>query len=100
VRRTKDRLELSRRPEVKESFLAFAVGIQARVEAALRRPHLSKRKADGFLGDPAERRNARQLPSVEVDAKERGVVVEHFFEMRPEPVGVDGVPVETAAKLV
>ena len=37
---------------------------------------------------------------VEVEARQEGVVIEHLLKVGHQPVGVGGVPVETAANLI
>ena len=37
---------------------------------------------------------------VEIESRQQGVVIEHFLEMRDQPVGVGGVARESAGDLV
>src|SRR5205085_724164 len=76
------RLELRRRPEIEAAFLALAIGVEAGVEGAFRRGHLSKHERQRVLGDTSKRRVMRQLPGIEIGARQQGVVVEHLLEVR------------------
>ena len=88
------------RPHVEPAFMAFAVGIQRRIETALRRAHFAQQPADDALCGVLEQGFAGQCPGVGIQVQQRAVVVEHFFEVRDEPLLVDGVATESAAELI
>ncbi len=92
--------DLLRRPDVEAALLALGVGVERRVEAALRPPHLAQRPVERLVADPAVALVAEDLPAVQVGAGEQRVVVEHLLEVGDEPGGVDRVAGEAAAELV
>ena len=93
-------LELLRRPDVEAPLLAFGVGVQRAVEAALGTAHLAQRPVQRALRHLAHALLAGDLPAVQVGAREQRVVVEHLLEVGDAPGGVDAVAVEAAADLV
>jgi len=82
------------------AFVAFAVGVFCGVPAAVLVGHVALDVAGDAAGGVHEGGVAANEPGVEVEVEELGVVVEHFFEMRDEPLGVDGVAGEAAADVV
>ncbi len=100
VGNAQDFRQLLRRPDKELTLDAFAVGVLSGIEAALRVGHFAQHIIEGFLGNAAVEGPAGKLPSVEIEAGEQGVVVEHFLEMRHQPVGIGGVAVKAAANLV
>ena len=95
-----DARDLGGRPDEVPAFLAFAVGVGGGVEAALGIPHVAQQVVERLLGDAPEPRLAGHLEGLEIEPGQLSVVVEHFLEMRHEPVGIDRVAVEAAADLV
>ena len=87
-------------PDVELALLALGVGVERGVEAALGAAHLAERPVERLLGHGPEQRVARDLPAVQVRARQQRVVVEHLLEVGDEPVGVDRVAREAAADLV
>src|SRR5437879_4379968 len=96
---TKLSVELLRRPHVEAALFAFAVGVEAGVEATIRRRHLALDEGKRFFSDPSKGRFLGQLPGIEIGAGEERVVVEHLFEVRDKPALVDAVAVKAAAGL-
>ena len=92
--------DLLRRPDVEAALLALGVGVERRVEAALRPAHLAQRPVERLLADAAVALVPERLPAVQVGAGEQRVVVEHLLEVGDEPGGVDRVAPEAAAELV
>ena len=88
------------RPDEELAFFSLAVGVLRGVEAAGRAGHLPHDVVQDLLGDGAVERLAGHLPSVQVDAGQLGVVVEHLLEMRRQPVIVHRIAMESAAELV
>ena len=92
--------DLVRGPEVEAALLALGVGVERRVEAALRPAHLAQRPVERVGADPAPALVPQRLPAVQVGAGQQGVVVEHLLEVGYEPRFVDRVAGEAAADLV
>ena len=88
------------RPDVELALDPLGVGVERRAEAALGPAHLGERPVERLAGHRPEQRLARDLPAVQVGAREQGVVVEHLLEVGDEPVRVDRVAREAAADLV
>ena len=88
------------RPDVELALFAFAVGVEAREEAAIRRAHLPGHPADDAVRHVREPRVAGRPREVGIEREQRTVVVEHLFEMRNRPLGVDAVAAEAAAQLI
>ncbi len=89
-------------PDVELSLFAFAVGVQARVEAAVRGAHLPPEKVDGFSDRPDQRPVAATAaaPGLRVDPQQLTLVVEHLFEVGNAPMRVDRVAVKPASDVV
>ena len=96
--RVEHRLHLIRRPDVELAFLVLAVGVEARIEASLGRAHFAhaaSRRCPRVRARSAA--FAGCAPRIGVKRQQRRVVVEHLFEMRNRPLGVDAVAAEAAA---
>ena len=94
------RAHLLARPDVELALLAVAVGVEARVERAIRRTHLAGHPADDAARHVREARFAGHPREVRVQRQQRPVVVEHLLEVRNRPLGIDAVAAEAAAELV
>ena len=94
------RPHLVRRPDVELALLALRVGVVGRVEAALGPAHLAQQPVERLFADPPVALVAEHLPTVQVGAREQGVVVEHLLEVGDEPGRVDRVAGEAPADLV
>ena len=92
--------EVFERPAMEFTFVAFAVGVFCGIPAAVLVGHVALDVAGDAAGGVHEGGVAASESGVEVEFEELGVVVEHFFEMRDEPLGVDGVTGEAAADVV
>ena len=88
------------RPDVELALLAIAVGVEARKECAVLRAHLARQPADDAVRDLRVARITGHSREVGVERNERPVVVEHLFEMRNRPLGVDAVPAEASTELI
>ena len=62
--------------------------------------HFQAHVIEGFLGHPAIERIAGVLPCVKVNSGELCIVVQHFLEVRHEPLIIDGISGEAAANLI
>src|SRR5438552_6889804 len=98
--RRQQRANFIGRPYIKLSLFAFAVGVEARPERAIRRAHLAYEPADDGARNGAERRLARCASQIGVERDERPVVVEHLLEMWNRPFGVNAVAAETTAEMI
>src|SRR5439155_26846215 len=98
--RPQQRANFIGRPYIKLSLFAFAVGVEARPERAIRRAHLAYEPADDGARNVAERRLARCASQIGVERDERPVVVEHLLEMWNRPFGVNAVAAETTAEMI
>ncbi len=100
VGRIQNRPDFIRRPDVELALFAFAIGILGGMERAVVGGHFAQdviqRRADGAgkIGPTCD------AVSVEIEAGELGIVVEHLLEMRNKPDFVDRVSVEPTADLV
>src|SRR6266403_4477080 len=78
----------------------LAVRILGRKETALLRGHVAPDVIERIARDLFEERFASDLERIEIRGGELGLIVEHFFEMRDVPVGIDGIAVEPAAQMI
>src|SRR6266480_5867213 len=78
----------------------FAVGIFGGKKAAVLRGHVAADVIENVTGDGFEERVARNLKRFQISDGQLRLVVEHFFEMRNVPIGVDGIAMETAADVI
>ena len=78
----------------------LAVGVDTGIEGALGRAHVAQHPRH----DPSRRVReydlAGRAPGIRIKREKRRVVVEHLFEVRDRPFGIDAVAAETAAELV
>ena len=88
------------RPAIEFAFLAFAVGVFSGIESAFRMRHIAQHVADDVARDVGKPRVATGQIGVEIEVHQLRVVIEHFFEMRHEPLSIDRVTMEAAADLV
>ena len=100
VRGRQKRPHLIRGPHVELALLALAVGVEARVEAAVRRAHLARKPGDDAARDLGVARVAGDAREVGVESEERPVVVEHLLEVRDRPLSIGAVAAEAARQLV
>ena len=92
--------QFGRRPHEKLALHALAVGILRRVESAGRVGHFPQRIVQRLLGNAAVEGVGGNLPGVQVQAGQQGVVVQHLFKVRHQPVAIGGIAVKAAANLV
>ena len=92
--------ELAGIPHVVASFVAFAVRVERREEATVRRRHLACDPANGLARDAFDLVGARGLPEIGAETHEECVVVEHLLEVGHEPLGVHAVARESSAHLI
>ena len=78
----------------------LAVGVQARIERAVRRAHFALHPSGDAAGDVGMTAPAGVPGEVGIQREQRPVVVEHLLEMRNRPERVDAVAREPAAKLI
>src|SRR5947209_3059046 len=78
----------------------FAVGILSGKKAAALRGHVAADVIENVARDGFEKRIARNLKRFQIRDRQLRLVVEHFFEMRDVPIGVNGIAMETAAEVV
>jgi hypothetical protein len=93
-------LDLCRRPDVGRALLTVSVGVEARREAPVRGQQLALGEGERLLGHRAVAVASRELPGMDVDARQLGVVVEHLLEVRHQPGLVRAVTREAAAQVV
>ena len=90
-----------RRPHVELALMAFGVGVQARVKAAV--PASACRAAPNRRSHAATRREQRLAGGecgARILAQQLAVVVQHFLEVRNHPVAIHRIAGEAAAQLV
>jgi hypothetical protein len=87
-------------PDVELPLDALGVGVLGRAPAAAGGGEVAEDVVDGLLEHLAVAVEAGDLPGVEVDPGEEGLVVEHLLEVGDEPAVVDRVAGEAAAKVV
>src|SRR5260370_38905307 len=92
-------LDFLGRPDEELSFLALAVGILGRVEAALRTGHFAEHIFANLARDSEKLGLVQRASRVKVEPRQQRVVVEHFFEMRNQPSVVAAVTMEPAPHL-
>ena len=97
---TEHGVDLGLGPDVEFAFHVLAVGIEARIEAALRMGHLAVEPSDCFGDALRIKRLARFLPDQRQEACQLGIVVEHLFEMRREPARIGRIARKAAAEMV
>ena len=94
------RLHLLRSPNIELPFLAFAVGVLGAVEPAKRVGHVAEHVVERLADDAEVVFPLGLLPGVEITAGQHGIVVQHFLEVRHEPLGIDAIAMESAAEMV
>ena len=87
-------------PYVEPALLALGVGVEGGVEASAVMAQVTQHKADGLVQHLSEPGPAGQLPGVQVQPGEQGVVVQHLLEVGHDPLGVHRVAAEPAAQVV
>ena len=100
ARGPEDLADFGRRPEVVLSFHPFGIGVERRRVRALRGGHLPLEPGDDRERRLAIARLAESVRRVGINGEELSVVVEHLLEVRNEPLGVDGIAVESSTHLV
>ena len=93
-------LDLGGSPEEEFALDSLAVGILGAVEAAVLVEHLALEVGQSLADNAFVGGVAEDLEGVQVDAGERGVVVEHLLEVGDQPLYIDAVAREAAADLV
>ena len=96
----KDSIHFIGSPNEKFSFLALAVGILSRVEAALGMMHLAQQIARGFFNYRFKKRFAGDRVRVRINAEQLGIVIEHFFKMGHQPFRVHRIAMKAAAEMI
>lgn len=92
--------EFSPGPTIEFAFVALAIGVFGREEPAFGVGHVAKDIMEDIVGDEGEGMLPAGQVCFEVKLDELGVVVEHFFEVRDQPGGVDGIACEAAAEVI
>ena len=87
-------------PNIEFPFVAFAVGIERRIEAAFRRGHLTTDPFDGLDRDATNLSISCCLPQVCAESGEQRVVVQHLLEVWNQPLFIHRVTRESAADLI
>ena len=88
------------RPAVEFSLVPFTVGVFGGIEAALGMGHVAQDIAENVAHHFGVPRVAADEVGIQIELRELRVVVEHFLEVRHEPVRVHGVTREAAAELI
>src|SRR5882672_2433474 len=88
------------RPAVELAFVPFAVRIFGGIKAALGMGHVAQDVIEDVARALRMARLPSYQPSIEIQLRELGVVVEHLFEMRHKPFSIYGVAGEAAAELI
>src|SRR6202044_738490 len=78
-------------PDIETPLYALGVGVEGAVETSLRASHLAQDPLQGVDADVSQARVARCLPTVQICAREQGVVIEHLLKVGHRPGGVDAV---------
>src|SRR3569833_4782648 len=91
------RADFVRRPTINPAFLAFRVGVERGVLAAVRRLRLAYGPAWGLVDDAQQQWIVRDLQGPAVQREQCTIVVQHFFEMRNIPLRIDAVAEKAAA---
>src|SRR5665213_1247377 len=87
-------------PDVEAALFAFGVGIFCRGEAASWHAEVREHVPNGLGRDLSPPRIPGGQEGVEIQAGERGLVVEHLLEVRDRPGAVVVVPRKAAAEMV
>ena len=93
-------LDLGWRPDVELPFLALGICVERRVEAASGILHIAQHPGGRFARDASVQRLACRRMRFAIEREQRGIVVEHFLEVRYAPIAIDGVAKETTSELV
>ncbi len=99
------RLDFARGPCETVALDLFSIGPRAvrvarRPESAARIGHLAQDEVERLAHDARKAGASRDLPRLQIDDSELGVVVQHLLEMRLEPLCVGRVTMEAAAELI
>ena len=89
-----------RRPDKKPAFHPFAVRVLCRVESPLRRGHLPPDIVHRSCGNSLKGLIPRRLIALQIEHNQLGVVIEHLFKVRDEPVVIHRVAVKSPAQMV
>ena len=92
--------DLVRRPDKELAFFALAVGVLRGVKSTAWIGHFTDNVVENLFGDGPEERVTRDLPGMEVDAGELGVVVQHLLKVGCVWLPADGVLDAQACELV
>ena len=95
-----DRVKFAAAPDIEATLSSLRVGVFGGIDSAARRREVSQHVAQRLVDDLAVTLLPGDLPGVEVEAGEGGLVIEHFFEMRHLPCAIDRVAAEAAAEMV
>src|SRR4051794_25307215 len=81
-------------------YRGLTVGVFGGEKNTVFRGHVAAGVIQRIARDLLEQRLPRNLKRLEISDSELGLVIEHFFEMRDVPVGVDGIAMESAAEMI
>ena len=87
-------------PHIELAFDSLRVGIFGAVEPAFGVTEVSQHVVQRGSGDVGEVGSAARDTGPEVEAGQLSVVIKHLFEVRREPMPIDGIPGEPTADLV
>ena len=87
-------------PHIELALLTLRVGVQCRVEGAVRMAHLPQQPADCLPHRALEKGIGANGQRIGVQGQQLAVVVKHLLEVRDHPRPVGGVAAEAAAEMV
>ena len=95
-----DRTDLVDGPDVELALDAFGIGILGGEESAGGMTQLIEDVADRLVECLSVSGLSRELPCMEINTRQQGLVVEHLLEMGDEPATVGRVPGEATTEMV
>src|SRR5947209_7005444 len=87
-------------PDKELAFFTLTIGILGGVETSLLRGHFAHNVIECLLGDATIEGVVRHQVSMQVDAAEQGIIVEHLLKVRHKPFSIYRVAMKAATKLV
>ena len=87
-------------PEIEGPLLPLAVGVLGGIEAPCRSSEIAQHIGEDLAGELQEVWVAAALEGLEGGEGDKGLIVEHLFEVGDEPLCIDAVAVEAEAELV
>ena len=87
-------------PAIELALVPFAVGILRRIKSAAGMGHVAENVAKDVADHVGVPFLSADEIGVEVEVHQLRVVIEHLFEVRDEPLRIDGVAGEPAAQLI